>query len=76
MEQMVTGQVVTEGTSATFFVECTFKCINRNVGFVDYDGAVFEDVWPLQYPEVLENSNTPRAELMKTDFFLNVSMWR
>ena len=57
LNQIVTWKSVTEGMSATFFVNSSFKCINRNGKLLDSDGIIGSDVNPPQYSEVVEDGS-------------------
>ena len=63
---------MTEGVSATFFVDNTFKYINENEELLDSDGIIGSDVNPPQYSEVVEVGSSPSAGLISTApcFFL------
>ena len=57
LNQIVTWKSVTEGMGATFFVNSSFKCINRNGKLLDSDGIIGSDVNPPQYSEVVEDGS-------------------
>ena len=57
LNQIVTWKSLTEGMSATFFVDSTLKYIDGNGELLSSDGIMGADVNSPQYSEVVEDGS-------------------